>query len=73
MGERQIGVSLVIYMATFGWICWSKPPWLFRPDGSIRPFGVGYRDKTILPLWLVAILLGIIVYTVVAAIYKSIR
>jgi hypothetical protein len=39
-----------------------KPGFLFKNDGSIREFGVGYRNKTILPIWLLAIILGILSY-----------
>jgi len=34
----------------------------YKDDGSIRQFGVGYRNKTILPVWLLAIILGILSY-----------
>jgi hypothetical protein len=39
-----------------------KPAFLFKPDGSMREFGIGYKNKTILPLWLVAILLSMLCY-----------
>jgi len=39
-----------------------KPSFLYHQDGSIRPFGIGFKQKTILPLWLFAILLGILCY-----------
>ena len=39
-----------------------KPSFLFKPDGSMREFGIGYKNKTILPLWLVAILLSMLCY-----------
>ena len=38
------------------------PAFLYNIDGSIREFGVGYKNKTILPLWLFSIILGIISY-----------
>ena len=40
----------------------NKPSFLYNTDGSIREFGVGYRNKTILPLWLLSIVLGILCY-----------
>jgi hypothetical protein len=39
-----------------------KPSFLYNTDGSLRQFGVGYRNKTILPVWLLAIILGIVSY-----------
>jgi hypothetical protein len=39
-----------------------KPPFLYNLDGSIRQFGVGYKNKTILPVWLLSFVLGILCY-----------
>jgi hypothetical protein len=39
-----------------------KPAFLYNNDGSIREFGVGYRNKTILPIWLLSLILGILSY-----------
>ena len=38
---------------------------LYNNDGSLREFGVGYKNKTILPLWLFSIVLGILTYVLV--------
>tara|TARA_Y100000385_G_C12866539_1_gene539583 strand:+ start:587 stop:757 length:171 start_codon:yes stop_codon:yes gene_type:complete len=40
----------------------SKPPFLYNHDVSLRSFGVGYKSKTVIPLWLVALCLGIFSY-----------
>jgi hypothetical protein len=42
-----------------------KPDFLYNKDGSVREFGVGYRNKTILPIWLLSFILGILSYLVV--------
>jgi hypothetical protein len=42
-----------------------KPGFLYKNDGSLREFGIGYKNKTILPLWLLSIVLGILLYTMV--------
>jgi hypothetical protein len=39
-----------------------KPAFLYNKDGSIREFGIGYKNKTIVPLWLFSIILGILTY-----------
>ena len=39
-----------------------QPAFLYSTDGSIREFGVGYKNKTILPLWLTVIILAILSY-----------
>lgn len=47
----------------FGAIFWTRPLFLFKSDGSIREFGIGYRNKTIFPIWLLSLVLGILTYT----------
>jgi len=42
-----------------------KPSCLYNKDGSIREFGIGYKNKTILPIWLLSLVLGILSYLVV--------
>ena len=51
--------ALLLYCIAFVAIVLTKPQFLFLPNGSLRKFGIGYRNKTILPLWLTAIILGI--------------
>jgi hypothetical protein len=46
----------------FGAIQMMKPAFLYNKDGSIREFGVGYKNKTILPIWLLSLILGILSY-----------
>jgi len=55
-------VSIVIFLVVFGLIQMMKPSFLYNTDGSLRDFGVGYKNKTILPLWLFSIILGILTY-----------
>jgi hypothetical protein len=55
-------VSIIIFLVIFGSIQMFRPGFLYNRDGSIREFGVGYRNKTILPLWLLSLILGILSY-----------
>lgn len=55
-------VSILLFLAVFVTIQIGKPAFLYKDDGSIRDFGIGYRNKTILPVWLLAIVLGILSY-----------
>lgn len=56
--SAAIAVFCIIYAALF----YMKPAFLYTPDGELKSFGVGYSRRTILPMWLVAILLGICSY-----------
>ena len=58
-------VSIVLFLFIFGIVQMLKPNFLYNKDGSIREFGVGYQNKTILPLWLFSIILGILTYVIV--------
>ena len=58
-------VSIVIFLLIFGFVQIMKPSFLYNNDGSLRDFGVGYKNKTILPLWLFSIILGILTYVLV--------
>ena len=57
--------SIVLFIILFGSIQLAKPNFLYQKDGSIREFGIGYKNKTILPIWLLSIILGIFSYLAV--------
>ena len=58
-------VSIIIFVIIFSIVQLIKPPFLYNKDGSLREFGVGYKNKTILPVWLFSIILGILSYVLV--------
>jgi len=58
-------ISIILFVTIFSIIQLSKPSFLYNTDGSIREFGVGYKNKTILPIWLLSIVLGIVCYLIV--------
>jgi uncharacterized membrane protein YozB (DUF420 family) len=60
--ENATIFSIVLFLIIFGAIQIMKPDFLYNKDGSIREFGVGYRNKTILPIWLLSLILGILSY-----------
>ena len=54
--------AIILFLFIFGSIQMIKPVCFYNKDGSIRHFGVGYKNKTILPIWLLSIVLGILCY-----------
>jgi len=58
-------VSIVIFLVIFSIVLMLKPTFIFNNNGLLREFGVGYKNKTILPLWLFSIILGILTYVLV--------
>lgn len=63
--KNSILVSILLFLVLFGIIQLLKPSFLYSSDGSIREFGIGYKNKTILPIWLLSIILGILCYIIV--------
>jgi hypothetical protein len=56
-------LSLLLFIVIFAILNYIKPIFLYNKNGSIREFGVGYTNKTIMPVWLLSIILGILCYT----------
>lgn len=54
--------SIILYIFLFSLFIWFKPNFLYNKDGSLREFGIGTRYKSVIPLWLLSILLGIVSY-----------
>jgi hypothetical protein len=38
---------------------------MYNDDGSLRQFGIGFHRKTVVPAWLVAIIVAILSYMIV--------
>jgi hypothetical protein len=55
-------VSIIIFTILFIGIITIKPHFIFDKLGRPREFGLGYKNKTILPIWLIIIILAIISY-----------
>ena len=60
--DHATTVSVLLFLAVYLVINLWKPRCFFNTDGSLREFGVGYTNRTILPLWLFSIVLGILSY-----------
>ena len=58
-------VVIIVYILLYSLIIFFKPSIIYDRNKNLRQFGVGYKNTTILPLWLVSILLAIISYFIV--------
>lgn len=54
--------SIIIFVIIFGFIIYLKPIGIYNANGSLRPFGIGYKNKTIIPMWLIVIILAFLSY-----------
>jgi hypothetical protein len=57
--------AMLIFVLLFGTIHWLKPSLFYTEEGGFREFGVGYKQKTVVPIWLAAIFLSILSYLAV--------
>jgi hypothetical protein len=55
-------ISILIFIVSYFLLMSIKPAIIFNEDGSLRQFGIGFRKRTIIPAWLISILLSIISY-----------
>ncbi len=61
---NHLTISILMFIVCFAIIHLIKPSIMYNPDGSLRQFGIGYRKKTVVPLWLVVILLSIFTFSI---------
>jgi hypothetical protein len=74
MKLNKVFYAIILYFIIYGLIFYSKPAIFFNLDGSLLQFGVGYKNKTIMPLWLFAIFSGILSYLLILYfVYYTIR
>ena len=60
--KHIVSISVVLFVLIFLAISYSKPNFLYNKDGPLRDFGLGYRNKTVIPMWLLVIVLAILTY-----------
>lgn len=58
----RLNISIILFVILFSIIHFIQPSLLYNKDGSFRQFGVGYRDKTVVSIWVVSIILAILCY-----------
>lgn len=63
--QHITSVSILVFLAAFAAIQTLKPRFMYNDDGSLRQFGIGFRRKTVIPAWLVAIIVAILSYLLV--------
>ena len=55
-------ISIVIFFILYAYLNYIKPSFLYNSNGTLREFGVGFKKKTVVPLWLISIFIAIISY-----------
>ena len=63
-------IAVFIYLILFGIINALRPSVIYNKDLSFRRFGIGYKNKTVIPIWLFSIVLAILVYVAVTYFFE---
>lgn len=64
--HHKLNAAIFLFLILFSFIHFTKPAFLYNKDGGFRPFGIGYRHKTVIPIWIVSIILAISCYLLVS-------
>lgn len=65
--------AISIFLIVFILIQYFRPGFLYNNDGSLRQFGIGRKRETIVPIWLLTIILAILSYLLVIYYVNSSR
>ncbi len=63
-------IAVFIFIILFGIINAFRPSIIYNKDLSFRRFGIGYKNKTVIPIWLMSIILAILVYVLVTYLFE---
>ena len=57
--------AIIIFVVLFCLIQAFKPAFMFNEDGTFKTFGLGCKQKTVIPIWLITFILAILSYLLV--------
>ena len=63
-------IAVFVFLILFGIINAFRPSIIYNKDLSFRRFGIGYKNKTVIPIWLMSIILAILVYVLVTYLFE---
>ena len=63
-------IAVFIFLILFGLINAFRPSVIYNKDLSFRRFGIGYKNKTVIPIWLFSVILAILVYVAVTYLFE---
>lgn len=62
---HKVSIAIFLFISLISIIHYMKPTLIYLEDGSFRNFGIGYRNKTVVPIWVTSIFLAILSYLLV--------
>ena len=63
--KNSVSATIILFLLCFLFFVNIKPSFLFNKLGGLRNFGLGKNNSTILPIWLLVIIISIISYVFV--------
>jgi hypothetical protein len=63
--ENPVITTILLFSVIFFTLQIGQPKFLYNYDGSLKPFGIGFKRKTVFPLWIFAIVIAVLCYTFV--------
>jgi len=60
-----VAFAILVFVLAYIVVITYQPSFLYKEDGTLRSFGIGYRQKTVVPMWFVVIGMAIFSYVVV--------
>jgi hypothetical protein len=63
-------IAVFVFLILFGIINAFRPSIIYNKDLSFRRFGIGYKNKTVIPIWMMSIVLAILVYVLVTYLFE---
>ena len=61
--KYQISSAIILFILIVSILQTIQPAFMCNQDGTYKTFGIGYRNKTVVPMWLIIILVAILSYT----------
>jgi hypothetical protein len=63
--QHPVSLTILLFVVLYFLLQFVKPSFLYRKNGELRQFGLGYKEKTIMPAWLIAIIIAILSYVTI--------
>ena len=57
---NKVNIAILLFLLSFTLVHIIKPSLIYNKEGGFRPFGLGYKHKTVIPIWIISIILAII-------------
>lgn len=64
--DNKILATFILFLSIFCLTMLIKPGFVFNRDGSIKEFGLGYTNRTVLPIWILVIVFAILSYFIIS-------